>query len=275
MNQSALPQRFSGKVAVVTGAAQGIGFEAALRLGREGASVVIADIAAGPAAEAVAALADEGIAAVASTDDLGTMAGASAAMALAMDRFGRLDVLVNNVGGTIWAKPFWHYEEAEIRAEIDRSFWPVMWSSRAAIDPMRASGGGAIVNIGSNAAAGGIYRIPYSACKGAVVALTECLAVELAPLGIRVNCVSPGGTLAPERKTQRESRPFTEQEREWWAQFGKLVGTEELIASRATAAQQAAVIAFLASEEAGHVTGEIVETGRRGIRIGEVLGFVP
>lgn len=275
MNDQVFSGRFAGKVAVVTGAAQGIGFEAALRLGREGACVVVADIAEGPAEDAVAAIAAQGARAVAAIGDLGTMEGASAAMAAAVEAFGRLDVLVNNVGGTIWAKPFWHYSEDEIRAEIDRSFWPVLWCSRAVIEPMRASGGGAIVNVGSNAARGGIYRIPYSACKGAVIALTECLAVELAPLGIRVNCVSPGGTAAPERKTPRESRPFDEREREWWGQFVRLVQNEELIAERATAAEQAGVIAFLASHEAGHVTGEIVETGRRGIRIRDVLGFVP
>jgi dihydroxycyclohexadiene carboxylate dehydrogenase len=87
--------------------------------------------------------------------------------------------------------------------------------------------------------------------------------------------MSPGGTAAPERKTPRESRPFTEQELGWWGEFVKLVGTEELIAERASAEDQAAVIAFLASDEAGHITGEIVETGRRGIRIAEVLGYVP
>lgn len=275
MTATVFPDRFAGKVALVTGAAQGIGFEAALRLGREGAQVVVADIAAGPAQEAVAAIRDAGAKAVAAIGDLGTLEGAEAAMAVAVDNFGRLDVLVNNVGGTIWAKPFWYYSEEEIRAEVDRSFWPVLWCSRAVVEPMRQSGGGAIVNVGSNAAAGGIYRIPYSACKGAVNALTECLAVELAPLGIRVNCLSPGGTAAPERKTPRESRPFTGQELEWWGQFVKLVGNEELIADRASAEQQAAVIAFLASHEAGHVTGEIVETGRRGVRIAEVLGFVP
>lgn len=275
MSAGVFPGRFAGKVAVVTGAGQGIGYEAAVRLAREGASVVVADIAEGPAKEAVAAIEAEGGNAVAAIGDLGTLDGANAAMAAAVDAFGRLDVLVNNVGGTIWAKPFWHYSEEEIRTEVDRSFWPVLWCSRAVIEPMRASGGGAIVNVGSNAAKGGIYRIPYSACKGAVIALTECLAVELAPLGIRVNCLSPGGTAAPERKTPRESRPFDERELEWWGQFVKLVHNEELIAERSTAAEQAGVIAFLASHEAGHVTGEIIETGRRGIRIGEVLGFVP
>ena len=275
MSDTISPGRFDGKVAVVTGAAQGIGYEAAFRLGREGAQVVVADVAEGPASEAVAALQDNAVEAAAATDDLATPDGARAAMATAVDTFGRLDVLVNNVGGTIWAKPFWHYTDDEIRAEVERSFWPAMWCCHAAVEHLRRDGGGAIVNVGSNAADGGVYRIPYSACKGAVTALTKCLAVELAPLDIRVNCVSPGGTVAPERKTPRESRPYSEQEIEWWGQFTKLVGNEELLADRATAADQAAVIAFLASHEASHVTGEIVETGRRGIRINEILGFVP
>lgn len=273
--ESFFPGRFSGKVAMVTGAAQGIGYEAAKRLGQEGASVVVADAAAGPAEEAVKAFRELGISAVAAIGDLSSAEGAQAAVDCAREAFGGLNVLVNNVGGTIWAKPFWHYSENEIRAEIDRTFWPTMWCSHAALGPLRESGGGAIVNLGSNAATDGIYRIPYSACKGAVVSLTKSLAVELAPLNIRVNCVSPGGTAAPPRKTPRESRPFSEQELAWWKQFGQLVAKEELIAGYATAEEQAAVIAFLASDEARHITGEVVETGRRGIRIAEVLGTIP
>ena len=269
------PGRFSGKVAVVTGAAQGIGFETAKRLGMEGASIVVADAAEGPAHEAVKTFEEMGIAAVAAVGDLSSAQGAEAAMACAQRAFGGLHVLINNVGGTIWAKPFWHYSEAEVRAEIERSFWPTLWCCHAAIEPLRQSGGGAIVNIGSNAATDGIYRVPYSACKGAIVSLTKSLAVEVAGMNIRVNCVSPGGTLAPERKTPRESRPFDARELEWWKQFINLVQNEELIAERATTEEQAAVIAFLASSEARHITGEVVETGRRGIRISEVLGFVP
>jgi dihydroxycyclohexadiene carboxylate dehydrogenase len=119
-----------------------------------------------------------------------------------------------------------------------------------------------------------VYRIPYSACKGAVVSLTKSLAVELASLKIRVNCVSPGGTMALARRTPRGAPP-DEQETEWMNQFVKLVKNEELIPQYATAREQASVIAFLASSEANHITGEVVETGRRGLRISEVLGFVP
>lgn len=269
------PDRFSGKVAVVTGAAQGIGLETAKRLGQEGASIVVADAAQGPAHEAVRFLERQGIAAVAAVGDLSSAKAAEAAMACAQDAFGGLDILVNNVGGAIWMKPFWYFSEEEMRAEIDRSLWPTLWCCHAVVPHFRERGAGVIVNIGSNAATDGVYRIPYSACKGAVVSLTKSLAVELASLNIRVNCVSPGGTNALARKTPRDNAPSDEQQDEWMEQFMKLVKNEELLSKYATAREQASVIAFLASQEAGHITGEIVETGRRGMRIEETLGFIP
>ena len=136
------------------------------------------------------------------------------------------------------------------------------------------AGSGVIVNVGSNAAVDGVYRIPYSACKGGVNSLTRSLAVELAPLNIRVNCVSPGGTLAPERKTPRGAEQ-NEQEQAWMNEFIQLVKGEELLSEYASAEDQAKVIAFLASDDAKHMTGEILETGRRGLRISERLGYVP
>jgi len=267
--------RFSNKVAVVTGAAQGIGYDVAKRLGLEGARIVVADMAEGPTNEAVDGFKEMGIAAVGAIFDLSSAEGANAAMQRARDAFGGIDVLVNNVGGTIWAKPFWHYTPEEIRAEIDRSFWPTMWCCRAAIDHLRESSNGVIVNIGSNAAEAGIYRVPYSACKGAVISLTKSLAIELACFNIRVNCVSPGGTAVPERKTPRQPRPFDEQEAEWWSQLMTLAGETELLPKLATPQEQAAVITFLASDDASHITGETIETGRFGVRIKDVLGFVP
>jgi dihydroxycyclohexadiene carboxylate dehydrogenase len=196
-------------------------------------------------------------------------------MQRARDVFGGLDILVNNVGGAIWMKPFWHFSEDEMRAEVDRTLWPTMMCCHAAVSHFRERGGGVIVNIGSNAATEGVYRIPYSACKGAVISLTQSLAVELGSLNVRVNCVSPGGTVALGRKTPRGSDQPSEQEVEWMNQFIKLVADEELIPGLATVREQAAVIAFMASSEANHLTGEVVETGRRGPRIAKVLGFVP
>ena len=108
------PGRFAGKVAVVTGAAQGIGREVALRLAAEGARVVLAD-----RSELVHEVqAEAGPDSLAVTGDLEHYAGAMVLMESAVARFGRLDVLVNNVGGTIWAKPYAEYEPAQIEAEV-------------------------------------------------------------------------------------------------------------------------------------------------------------
>lgn len=269
------PGRFAGKVAVVTGAAQGIGFEVARRMGREGASVVVVDIAPRGTEIAMELLSRAGVNAISVLADLSTLAGAEQAMQAAVDRFGGLDIVVNNVGGAIHMKPFWYFTEEEMRAEVDRTLWPALMCCRAAIPHLKNRVGAAIVNVGSNAAEDGFYRIPYSACKGAVESLTKSLAVELAGFGIRVNCMSPGGTMAPARKTPRGSEESSDQQDEWMQQFIKLVGREELMSPHATAEEQSAVITFLASTDASHMTGEILQTGRRGARMKEVLGCMP
>lgn len=268
-----LPGRFVGKTAVVTGAAQGIGLASAERIAAEGGRLVIAD-QAGEAAEAVAeVLRQRGAEAIAVAADLSEYANAVEVMSAAEHRFGSIQVLVNNVGGTIWKKPFWYYSEEEIRQEVKRSFWPPLWCARAVLPFMRRTGG-AIVNIGSNAI-DGVYRVPYSACKGAVAALTTALAAELVDLNIRVNGVAPGGTLVPERKTPRQPRPLSTEELEWEHQFMQMIGDEDLLGRFATIEEQAAAVAFLASDEASHISGEMLATGRRGRSIGKVLGFIP
>ena len=125
------PDRFAGKTALVTGAAQGIGREVALRLAREGARVALVDRS--DLVEEVRQQA--GAEALTVTADLEDFAGAAAAVERARARFDRIDILVNNVGGTIWVKPFAQYEEAQIEAEIRRSLFP-----DALVLPGRAAG---------------------------------------------------------------------------------------------------------------------------------------
>src|ERR1700682_780258 len=125
--------------------------------------------------------------------DLEGFAGATAAVERARARFGRIDILVNNVGGTIWAKPFAQYEEAQIEAEIRRSLFPTLWCCRAVLPVMLEGGGGVIVNV-SSVATRGVNRVPYAAAKGGVNAITACLAFEYAEHGIRVCGVAPGAT---------------------------------------------------------------------------------
>jgi dihydroxycyclohexadiene carboxylate dehydrogenase len=200
-------QRFSGKAVVVTGAAQGIGRGVALAAAEEGAKALLVDRAE-LVYEVQAEIAAAGGQAHAVTADLETYAGAQHAVQTALDTFGRIDVLINNVGGTIWAKPYQHYEEAQIEAEIRRSLFPTLWCCRAVLPHMVERQQGVIVNV-SSIATRGIYRIPYSAAKGGVNALTASLALEHAGDNIRVNAVATGGTEAPPRKIPRNAAPMS------------------------------------------------------------------
>ena len=167
------PGRFAGKAALVTGAAQGIGRDVALRLAREGARVALVDRS--PLVEEVRQ--EAGAGAIAITADLETYVGAGIAAEAAQAAFGRIDILVNNVGGTIWAKPFAEYDPEQIEAEIRRSLHPTLWCCRAVLPGMLAAGGGVIVNV-SSVATRGVNRVPYAAAKGGVNAITACLAFE-------------------------------------------------------------------------------------------------
>ncbi|WP_134595930.1 1,6-dihydroxycyclohexa-2,4-diene-1-carboxylate dehydrogenase, partial [Pseudomonas aeruginosa] len=189
--------RFRDKVALVSGAAQGIGLGVVRRLLEEGARVVAVD-----RSELVHELA--GDACLCLTADLERYAECQRVLERTLERFGRLDILVNNVGGTLWAKPYQHYAEDEIEAELRRSLLPTLWCCRAALPAMLGQGSGAIVNV-SSVATRGVNRVPYGAAKGGVNALTACLAFETADQGIRVNAVAPGGTDAPPRRIPRNA----------------------------------------------------------------------
>src|SRR4051812_17303548 len=239
--------RFAGKVAVVTGAAQGIGQTVALRLAREGGKVALvdrSDLIEGVRQEVEAA----GGEALAITADLETFAGATVAINRARERFGRIDILVNNVGGTIWAKPYAHYEEAEIEAEIRRSLFPTLWCCRAVLPAMLEAGGGVIVNV-SSVATRGVNRVPYAAAKGGVNAITACLAMEYAGHGIRVCATAPGGTDAPPRRVPRNAAPRSAQDEGWMQQVVEQTKASSLMHRYGTIEEQAAAILFLASDE--------------------------
>jgi dihydroxycyclohexadiene carboxylate dehydrogenase len=245
--------RFAGKVAVVTGAAQGIGWEVALRIAREGGSVAMVDrskLVAEVCHEAEAV----GAKAIAIVADLETFAGATTAMDSTLSRFGRIDILINNVGGTIWAKPYAEYDPEQIEAEVRRSLFPTLWCCRAVLPAMVQAGSGAIVNV-SSVATRGINRVPYGAAKGGVNAITTCLALEYAEHGIRVCGVAPGGTEAPPRRIPRNAAQPTAQEVGWYQQIVDQTVSSSLMKRYGTTEEQAAAILFLASDEASYITG--------------------
>jgi dihydroxycyclohexadiene carboxylate dehydrogenase len=250
------PDRFKNKVMIVTGAAQGIGRGVALAAAREGARLVLADRS--PLVHEVAQEIGEDVIAVEA--DLETWSGATTLAARALADYGRIDILINNVGGTIWAKPYQEYEEAEIEAEIRRSLFPTLWCCRAVLPAMIAARSGAIVNV-SSVATRGIYRIPYSAAKGGVNALTASLAMEHADDGIRVNAVATGGTDAPPRKVPRNPKPLSEQEQAWYQGIVDQTNASSLMHRYGTIDEQVAAILFLASSEASYITGTVLPVG--------------
>jgi dihydroxycyclohexadiene carboxylate dehydrogenase len=245
--------RFAGKVAVVTGAAQGIGRTVALRIAREGGGLALVDRS--PLVEEVRHEAEAaGAEAIAIIADLETFSGATTTMDGAREHFGHIDILVNNIGGTIWAKPYAEYGEAQIEAEIRRSLFPTLWCCRAVLPGMLDRGAGVIVNV-SSVATRGVNRVPYAAAKGGVNAITACLAMEYAAHGIRVCGAAPGGTEAPPRRIPRNAEELSAQEREWTRQVVDQTISSSLMKRYGTTEEQAAAILFLASDEASYITG--------------------
>ena len=255
--------RLRDKVCIVTGAGQGIGRAAALRLGAEGARVVAADRIEEGAAATVALLHDHGAASVKVLADVGTLAGAQSLVAETLAAYGRLDVLVNNVGGTIWIKPYHLYSEDEVKLELERSLHPTLWCCLAALPVMMQQGGGAIVNLASQSVRG-LYRAPYAASKGGIIALTKVLALEYGRHGIRVNAVSPGGTDIPDRITPRRLvRPGVMMEdvpgaETYVREMQENIRLQQALKRRGRPDEQAAAIAFLASDDAEFITGETI-----------------
>lgn len=250
------PGRFDGKCLTITGAAQGIGLTVATRIAAEGGEVVLVDRAE-LVHEVAAQLREAGGKAHSVTADLETFEGAEHAVAYAVQTAGRLDVLINVVGGTIWAKPYEHYAADEIEREIRRSLFPTLWSCRAAAPHLIDQRAGTIVNV-SSVATRGVNRVPYSAAKGGVNALTASLALELAQYGIRVVATAPGGTVAPERRIVRGPSPQTEQEKGWYQQVVDQTVDSSLLERYGTLEEQAAAICFLASDEASYITGTVL-----------------
>ena len=245
--------RFANKVALVTGAAQGIGRRVCERLLDEGAQVIAVD-----RSELVFELQGEGVLAL--TADLEQYADCVRVMAAAVDTFGRLDVLVNNVGGTIWAKPYEHYQAEEIEAEVRRSLFPTLWCCHAALPYMLEQGRGAIVNV-SSIATRSVNRVPYGAAKGGVNALTACLAFENAQRGIRVNATAPGGTEAPPRRIARNDAAQSPDEKIWYQQIVDQTLDSSLMKRYASLDEQVGAILFLASDEASYLTGVTLPVG--------------
>lgn len=251
--------RFKNKVIIVTGAAQGIGRSVALHAAKEGAMVLMVD-----RSDILFEVCQEDIFENCTVKpfiaDMEVFDQCLLVVNEAVNIWGKVDILINNVGGTIWAKPYEHYEPEQIEKEIRRSLYPTLWCCRAVLPQMLLQGGGAIINV-SSIATRSINRVPYAAAKGGVNAITTSLAFEYAERNIRINAVATGGTSAPERKIPRNANELSADEKHWYQQIIDQTTSSSLMKRYGTIEEQVSAILFLASDEASYITGHILPVG--------------
>jgi len=256
-------RRLKEKVCIVTGAGQGIGRSTAKRLGAEGGIIVVADRVDEGATQTIAELREHGVEALKVLVDLSTFAGAKDMIDRTVAAYGRVDVLVNNVGGTIFIKPFHLYTEEEVRMELERSLYPTLWCCLAALPVMMQQKSGSIVNVGSQSTRG-LYRLPYATSKGGILAMTKVLAMEYGRYGIRINAMAPGGTEISDRVVPRQfikpgmTVEEPDDEAAYRREMGEDIRNQQALKRRGLPEEQAAAIAFLASEDASFITGQVI-----------------
>lgn len=219
---NAITSTLQGQVAIVTGAARGLGRGYALRLAQLGADVVVADVDLASAREfgetlTAASVLEEiralGRRSIGIQADLRHREGACTLVERTMAEFGRIDILVNNAGGAFTPmerSAASRMPDEDSDAMLDVNYRSALFCSQEVLPAMRAQGGGVIVNIATLAAldpsrAAGRLA-PYAVAKGAVLTLTRYLAYELGPEGIRVNCIAPGSMLTERIRKQAAER---------------------------------------------------------------------
>ena len=235
--------KLDGKIAIVTGAGQGIGRGIATKLAAEGATVVVTDINSDTAEETAGAIGGVGI-----RTDVTSRESVEAMVEQVTGQFGRIDVLVNNAG---WDKagPFVDSDPADWDRIIAINLYGVLHTSKAVLPIMAAQGAGSLVNLASDAGrVGSSGEAVYSAAKGGVIAFTKATAREMARHQVNANCVCPGPTDTALFASVGGDNPKLREALTKAIPFRRLAQPEDL----------ANAVAFLASDEATYITGQTV-----------------
>ncbi|RNL85725.1 SDR family NAD(P)-dependent oxidoreductase [Halostreptopolyspora alba] len=242
-----MSHRFTGKTALVTGGGSGIGQNIARAFAAEGASVVVAGRKEAPLRETVKLVEEEGGDAAAVTADVTSSDDVARLVAATVETFGSLDVAVNNAGMLAAAGPLPEVDEREWRTMLDVNVTGALLAMRHQIAHMRQHGGGAIVNVSSNA--GPHTQIPgiaaYGATKAAVTALSRAAALTHIGEGVRINVVSPGATDTSMSLLPGETRQDRDDRLREASPIGRVGERDEI----------AAGVLYLASPESGYAVG--------------------
>jgi 2,3-dihydroxy-2,3-dihydro-p-cumate dehydrogenase len=238
----------AGQVAVITGAARGIGYAVAERFAAEGARLVLADLDETLLTAAAKQLQAHGAEVVAEAGDLAQEAVAARTIAATTKRYGRLDILVNNAGGGI-LRPFLEHTPETLRTTIDRNLWTAIWCCWYALPLMKAGGYGRIVNLGADSVRNGLWdHAAYNAAKGGVHAMSTGLAREFARDGITVNTVAPCVINTPQLQEVALRDPELVRKVTGIVPMGRAGEMSEI----------ASMVTYLASAEASFITGQVV-----------------
>jgi 3-oxoacyl-[acyl-carrier protein] reductase len=238
--------KLDGKVAVVTGGAQGIGRAIVLGLGREGARVVVADLQANKAESAAKELNDLGTEALAVEVDVASEPGVKRLAEQTFNRFGRIDILVNDAGVYLKA-PVVEISEENWDRTINVNLGGNFLCSRAFVPAMRAQRSGRIISIASGIAHYGAKEFaPYAASKAAIIGFVKGLARELGPDGITVNAICPGAANTAMPRTHRTEEELMARLRS--NPLGHVLEPEDFVGT----------VLFLASDRASYITGQAI-----------------
>lgn len=244
--------KLDNKVAVITGAASGIGRETALLFAREGARVAVVDVNESAAEEVAGLLTGSGAQAYARGIDVCVSDSCKFMMEDISDAFGGIDILVNNAGMPM-PKDLDQLSEADWDRTMAVNLKSVFLCTKFAVPHLKSRGGGAIVNTSSvTALTGSRGQSAYCVSKAGIVSFTQCMALELAPFSIRVNCICPGFTDTPMLRTFLADWFPDQEERDRTIQITE---AKAVLNRYGTPMEMAKAILFLASDDASFITG--------------------
>jgi NAD(P)-dependent dehydrogenase (short-subunit alcohol dehydrogenase family) len=250
-----MTKRLSGRVALVTGAARGIGLAAARRLAEEDAKVLLSDIDDDILASAAAPLKAQGLAVAAIRCDVADQAGIDAMIGKAVRDWGRIDIVVNNAAISD-DTPIEDLSDEQWHSVLAINLDSVLDVTKAALPWLKESRSGSIINIASvQGIRGQPHAMAYATAKAGVINLTRCMAVDFGPFGIRANAVAPGyiDTRMAEQKHGTPHEHKTDWFQDIYFKYGRMP-----LRRAGTAEDVAGPILFLASDDSLYVTGTVL-----------------